>query len=287
MADQNGKKTTSRKPAGRKPAGSVKPPTMSKKEIQLAKEVRDLKEKLEEANKETPVEETKAEAKSVPAAEEVRIPSVQDERQVAEINDLRAQLELLSNQIMKQQSLLDPSKARYKPVPPSDFQDEGVTFSSRRVFLIIGSYLDKKGVEVMPPYKLFKLQYAASDIRKDGMEDSIVNFCEFTSHLKAEIKFLRDHPLYGIEFFENLNETMASDSRHSEFRIRAAQQVASMSDEAVIQAGHQFRIPRITQMSVRTIRPILVSVLGDKYIQAAKDLEDEQVRKRALAGQDV
>ena len=285
MADQ-GKNPTGKKPAGRKPAGSVKPPTMSKKEIQLAKKVRDLEEKLEEANKETPVEETKAEVKSAPA-EEVKIPSVQDERQSAEINDLRAQLELLSNQIMKQQSLLDPSKARYKPVPPSDFQDEGVTFSSRRVFLIIGSYLDKKGVEVMPPYKLFKLQYAASDIRKDGMEDSIVNFCEFTSHLKAEIKFLRDHPLYGIEFFENLNETMASDSRHSEFRIRAAQQVASMSDEAVIQAGHQFRIPRITQMSVRTIRPILVSVLGDKYIQAAKDLEDEQVRKRALAGQDV
>ena len=286
MAVTNGKKPTSRKPTGRKPTGS-KPPTMSKKEIQLQKEVRDLKSQLETAHKEAPVEPIQAAAKPAQVEEEVKIPSVQDVKQNAEINDLRAQLELLSNQIMKQQSQIDPSKTRYKPVPPNDFQDEGVTFSSRRVFLIIGSYLDAKGVEVMPPYKLIKLQYAASDIRKDGMEDTIVNFCEFTSHLKAEIRFLRDHPLYGIEFFENLNETMASDSRHSEFRIRAAQQVASMSDEAVIQAGHQFRIPRITQMSVRTIRPILVSVLGDKYIQAAKDLEDEQIRKRALAGQDV
>jgi len=286
MAVTNGKKPTSRKPTGRKPTGS-KPPTMSKKEIQLQKEVRDLKSQLETAHKEAPVEPIQAAAKPAQVEEEIKIPSVQDVKQNAEINDLRAQLELLSNQIMKQQSQIDPSKTRYKPVPPNDFQDEGVTFSSRRVFLIIGSYLDAKGVEVMPPYKLIKLQYAASDIRKDGMEDTIVNFCEFTSHLKAEIQFLRDHPLYGIEFFENLNETMASDSRHSEFRIRAAQQVASMSDEAVIQAGHQFRIPRITQMSVRTIRPILVSVLGDKYIQAAKDLEDEQIRKRALAGQDV
>lgn len=287
MAETKGKKPTGRKPTGRKPAGSVKPPTMSKKEILLQKEVRDLKLKLETANRETSAEPIKAEAKPAQVEEETKVPNVQDVRQSAEINDLRAQLELLSNQIMKQQSQMDPSKTRYKPVPPGDFQDEGVTFSSRRVFLIIGSYLDKKGVEVMPPYKLFKLQYAASDIRKDGMEDSIVNFCEFTSHLKAEIKFLRDHPLYGIEFFENLNETMASDSRHSEFRIRAAQQVASMSDDAIVQAGHQFRIPRVNQMSVRAIRPILVSVLGDKYIQAAKDLEDEQVRKRALAGQDV
>lgn len=267
MANHNQKAPT------KKPAGA-----MSAKEIELQKKVRDLEAAFKKS------QDDLAEASKV---SEVKANSV-DVQQVSnpELENLKAQVELLSNQILKQQSQIDPSKHKYRPVPADDWQDESVTFSARKVFLIVGSYLNGKGQEILPPYKLIKMQYAASDIRKDGREDQIVNYCTFSTNLKAEIEHLRDHPLYGIEFYENLNATMSNDSKFSEFRVRAAQQIASMSDDGILAMANEYRIANLTTLSVRELRTILVAHLGDRYIKSAKELNDELAKKRLLTSQD-
>jgi len=247
---------------------------LSAKEIQLQKKNRELQEKiakLEEA------------ANAIKEAEAVAPAVVSTD--ATELQLMQAQIKLLSDQILTQQALGGPGRPRYKPVPETDFQEEGVTFSSRRVFYVIGSYLNSKGVEVMPPYKLIKLQYAASDIRKDGREESIVNSCEFTTHLKAEIKFLREHPLFRVEFFENVNETMTVDSIYREFRVKAAQQVVAMTDESVIGNAHQMGLAKVDRVPVKELRQLLTTELGDQYVRDAKELEDNQARRRLLGAQ--
>jgi len=253
--------------------GAAKPPeqqaTMSKKEIELQKKVLDLQSKVEQ------LQDVQKEAESI--EKDVKTESS------ADMEVLKAQVQMLSNQVMLQQSHIDPSRAKYKPVPPDDYQDEAVTISARQVYLIIGSYINEKGMEVLPPYKLFKLQYAASDITQDGSEESIVNFCTYTTHLKAEIKFLRDHPGYGVVFFEDIKEAVSSDHLYSEFRTRASHQVRSMSDEAVLQEATRLKVPKLAEHSVRSLRGQLIILLGNEYIRSAKEMEDQRAKDRLMA----
>lgn len=261
-----------------KPKGAA---TLSAKEITLQKKNAELQNKLEK------LEAIKAEAAvEVPEAPEVKEQPVTKDPASTDATtllmaEMQAQIKLLSDQILTQQTLVGPGKPRYKPVPEDDFQELGITFSARQVYLVIGSYLNSKSMEVMPPYKLIKFQYAASDIRKDGREESVVNSCTFTSHLKAEIKYLRNHPHFNVVFFENLNETMSIDSLYQEFRVKAAQQVVAMTDEAVLSNAHQM-LTGVDRVPVKDLRAMLVAKLGDQYVQDAKQLDDDLARRRLL-----
>ena len=250
--------------------------SLSAKEISMQKKIREL----EEQNAQLAEDIAKKDAIPAPPPE---IPETAEAPQPnAEVDEMRAQIKLLSDQLLTQQTLVGPGKPRYKPVPNDDFQDDGITFSSRRIYFVIGSYTNSKGVEVMPPYKLIKFQYSASDIRRDGREETVVTSCTFTSHLKAEIAFLRGHPHYGVEFFENMNQTMTIDSVYQEFRVRAAQQVVAMTDEAVINNAHQMGVPKVDKMAIGDLRRALTSTLGDQYVRDAKDLDDDLARRRLL-----
>lgn len=198
------------------------------------------------------------------------------------ISALQVQVKLLSDQVALSQRMQVPGKPVYKAVPADDFQDEGVLFSCRKVFYVIGSYLDHRGMEVMPPYKLITLHYASSDRRKEGHEEAIVNSCTFTTHLKAEIEFLRAHPMYGVEFFESLNATMGASGVYNEFRVKAANQVIAMKDESVINTCYQKGIANVDKMSIKDLRRSLTGVLAEEYIGEAKELQSDLERRRLV-----
>jgi len=252
---------------------------LSADDIKARKEALDLKKKNEDLQKQIDeLKKAKAEAPTVEAPVAVT-PDSKD----MELEAVKAQLKLLSDQMMFSQTVQDGQKIRYKPVPPNDYQEEGVTFSSRRVYYVIGSYLNHKGVEVMPPYKLIKLQYASSDRRKEGHEETIVNSCTFTTHLKGEIKFLREHPLYGIEFFESMNQTMSADAVYSEFRVKAAAQVIAMKDESVINTCYQKGVKNIESTGIKDLRRMLAVIYAEEYIGQAKSLQTDIERRRLLS----
>lgn len=282
MANEKGANTPRNQGIAAKPAGTA---TLSAKDIAAQKKQKELEkvnEKLASEANDLVAKIAKLEAQ----AAEVSAPAAaaQPEPENATIAALQAQVLILSNQMVAHQSAQGVGKPHYKPVPSGDFQEVGVTFSCRQVYFVIGSYLDAKGMEIMPPYKLFKFQYAASDIRKDGMESKVVNSCTFTTHLKAEMKFLRDHPLHGIKFFENMNDTMNADAIYSEFRVKAATQVGGMTDEAVLKACHDGGIKNVDRKGLPELRRILGGILGEQYIKEAKELQDDQARRRLLMG---
>lgn len=247
----------------------------------VSKELMDMNEalrKLEMKNQELERKLLDAQKKAV----EYKQTGGLDESAV--INELKAQIDLLSRQVMQQQSAYDPYKPKYRAVPPDDWQEETVSFSARKVFFIVGSYIDSKGVERIPPYKLIKFRYAASDIKKDGREDQVLNYCVYQTNLKAEIEFLRNHPAFGIEFHENLNTTMNDDLTMHEFRIKAATSINSMSDDAIINMAHQKKVPNVNKKTVRELRVILTQIISNELKESADALEKEQLKRRALGG---
>ena len=135
---------------------------------------------------------------------------------------------------------------------------------------IIGGY-EKNGVVYNPPHKLIKFMYAASDVRKDGREDQIKHYCQFETNLKTEKEFLRNHPLYNVVFFENLNQTMATDSKFMEYSALAANEVASLTDPEVLTKLHSLGIKGTNKYSINELRGILIKHLAEKYQALAKD----------------
>lgn len=226
------------------------------------------------------IEEMKAQAARESQLKNVAVDAV-DPNAVL-ISELSSKVKMLSDMVTLQQRTIADGKPQYRPVPPEDYQDEPVTFSSRRVFYVIGSYLDHRGVEIMPPYKLITLRYASSDRRKEGHEESIVNYCTFTTHLKGEIEFLRNHPLCSVEFFENVNQTMKADGIYAEFRAKAANQVIGMKDESVINNCHRRGIANVNTLGIKDLRRLLASSIAEEYITEAKLLKDDQDRRKLL-----
>jgi hypothetical protein len=163
-----------------------------------------------------------------------------------------------------------------------DVQEETVTFTARNVMYIVASYIDDRGIEKIPPFKLITFTYQASDIKKNGNEESIVNYCQYTTQLKREIEFLRSHPFYGVQFSENLNSMMNEAPEDFEFKARAALQINQLPPESVIQHARLRNIPNANKMNVASLKRILIDKEVEEYKKDAKKLQDDRAKRMIL-----
>jgi hypothetical protein len=227
-------------------------------------ELEALKSKLQNANT------VKAEAPQTP--------------NIALVEQLQAQVENLSRQVIG----LAPnaSKLKFREPTAADLVKEGeeVTFTARSILYVVASYRDYRGIEKMPPHKLIIFTYAASDRRKDGREEQIINFSQYTTNLKTEIEFLRGHPFYGITFGENTTEMANEDVSEMQYRARAATMLSTMTPEVVFQRAQDYDIPNWRQKSPEQLRHLIVVAMADEF-KIEKKRQQEDIVKRNLMRQ--
>lgn len=198
--------------------------------------------------------------------------------------DLFAQMEARINELSRQVvSGVRGEKTLFRSATPQDLQDDDVTFTSRSVFFVVGSYMDRNGLEQIPPHKLIIFTYQASDIRKDGKEETIKNFSQFSTRLKTEIAFLRSHPHYGITFSENTNEMMDEDTRDTQFKVRAANQLSTLPPEAIYERAKEYKIANWQSKNAEELRYQIVHKMAEEYKLEAKKLSEDIIRRRILA----
>jgi hypothetical protein len=211
-------------------------------------------------------------------------PEVPQAPNVALIEQLQAQVENLSRQVIG----LAPnaSKLKFREPTAADLVKEGeeVTFTARSILYVVASYRDYRGIEKMPPHKLIIFTYAASDRRKDGREEQIINFSQYTTNLKTEIDFLRGHPFYGITFGENTTEMANEDVSEMQYRARAATMLSTMTPEVVFQRAQDYGIPNWRQKSPEQLRHLIVMAMADEF-KSEKKRQQEDIIKRNLMRQ--
>jgi len=195
------------------------------------------------------------------------------------ITQLQAQIDQLSRQVV---GAAQGHKLLFRQPTAADLQDEAIVFTARSVIYIVASYTDSRGLEQLPPFKLIIFQYAASDIKKDGREEEIKNFSQYTTNLKPEIEFLRNHPFYGITFSENTNEMMNEDTKETQFKTRAALQLSTMSPEGIFSRARELGISDWAKKSAAELRFAIVQKMTGLYKKEAQDLQDEIIRRRVL-----
>jgi hypothetical protein len=199
-----------------------------------------------------------------------------------EIAQLRAMVNQLSAQVVQG---VQGKKLLFRTPEASDLQDETVVFTARAIFYIVGSYTDSNGLEKLPPFKLIKFDYVASDIIKEGKEDQIKSFSQYSTRLKPEIDFLRNHTYYGIAFSENTNEMMSEDTKETQFKLAAANQIATLAPEEVFNVARELNIPNYMSKSPYALKPLIIAEQAKLYKKQEKELQDEIIKRRALAAQ--
>lgn len=244
----------------------------SASDIQVKREIYEKNKEIEEKDEEL--------VKLRKQLEEARRSVVPVSPGPSELDQLKAQVEHLSRQII---TGARGDKVLFRSPTASDLQEDSVTFTARSVYYVVASYMDSNGIEKIPPHKLIIFTYQASDIRKDGKEEVIKNFSQFTTNLKTEIGFLRKHPHYGITFSENTNEMMEEDTRDTQFKVRAANHIMALSPEAIYARADEYKIPNWRQKSADELKPMIVEKMAEEYKAESKKLNDDIIRRRILA----
>ncbi len=246
---------------------------LSPEEIKLRKELSKKDEKLEKALEE--IEKLKKEKSVQPQT--APEPTTAAEK----IAQLSAQVELLTRQVITGTTGL---KFKFREPTAADLVPEGeeVTFTARNIMYVVSSYRDTRGIEQLPPHKIIIFQYAASDIRKEGKEDTIRTYSQYTTNLKTEIEFLRNHPFYNVAFFENMNDVVNEDVMDTHFRIMAATQLQAATPESVLSRAQEYNIS-VGNKSINELRLHIVNAMAKQFRKQQKDINDDITRRRATA----
>jgi len=270
--------------------GTPSAKTPSKKEIDLQKKVAELEKQQKQLMQEkTQFEERSIKAeqelagKEVAKVEEGKIqPSTLDPEVATVIKNLQSQVQDLNRQVSFTLGAMEPGKRPlYRPVTPEDWQEESVIFTARSVLYIVASYKDSKGIEIIPPHGVIVFQYAASDIRKTGREEEVLNYCQYVTNLKTDIEFLRNHPHYGIAFSENTNVMMAEDVRETQFKVRAASTVNAMSPQALYEKCRNYEIP-YHGLKLPEIKILVIHKMSEEFVASAKKIEGDRQKRIAV-----
>lgn len=132
----------------------------------------------------------------------------------------------------------------------------------------------RNGRESLPPlndFIKFKRLYRYS--RKGaGRAVETVAVSQATVRSKTTADWLRNHTLFGIKFFENINDVNSIDVTFAEKMAEAASRVSSMSDMQVIERSRNEDIPTHTDLD--KLRKELIQKLAKKDIQRVKKRQE-------------
>lgn len=187
----------------------------------------------------------------------------------------------------KQNNVVSTTEERWKTSPvPADIQETKVTFSARSAGYVISSYI-KNSVLYVAPFKSIYFKYSGSDIRKNGKEQDIVCYCTYTTNIIKEIEFLRNHPLYGIGFSENLNETVSADAKFL-YRLTAIiSRLKSMSSDQMINNAAREKINIHGGMSNEQILMELATIMVKKEVQMETERQESSFLRQIQAMQNT
>ena len=159
------------------------------------------------------------------------------------------------------------------PVTKEDVQDRMVTFSARGTCYVTSSY-DLENVRYYAPFKPIVFKFAGSDRRRVGKEEDIINYCVYSTNIKKEIEYLRNHPLFGWQFSENLNDMISADARKLAKMTTMVTRYRGMSMEVLLPMAQRSGL-NIAKMG----REEMVMELASKAIAQEEKVEREHYER--------
>ncbi len=169
-------------------------------------------------------------------------------------------------------------KQYVKDLDPEDFDKKGVTFCAYSIMIVIVGDV-RQGRDVRTPFgNVIKFMYQATKRQGVGKHQTLSSYCSYTSHSKKEIKWLREHTLYGFGFFESAKAALSVDARKAQALSRIIINVDGLEPHQVVARCKEYEVPLNDDM--KTMKILLAHKIADRqYIE-----EVEANKQRAILG---
>lgn len=182
------------------------------------------------------------------------------------VEDLYAQIAELKGKIEPISEELDIEN------PVDDYLEEPIVFFSFSSHYSIFS--DKRyNREVLPPRGepvVFEKLYRYKRRSKLGRGIEVVSVSQVVVHSKSTVEWLRNHSLYGIKFFENINKAKNVNVTLAEKMAEMNAVVTNMNDMQVIERAKRENID-ISNPDLHYIRQMLTRKMAEDAMKNEKE----------------
>ncbi len=129
-----------------------------------------------------------------------------------------------------------------KELDPEDYNEVAVIFTSYgNDYLIVDDV--RRGHAVRTPYgRPFKFRFQGGRVTTVGRVQTYSCFCSFSTNSKKEIKWLREHSLYNIAFYEDNKLALSADARKIGIASRVSRQIADLEMGSILARAKQYGI---------------------------------------------
>lgn len=150
-----------------------------------------------------------------------------------------------------------------KDVDPEDVDENGAVFTSYGNSYFIVDDTKPNGRAVRTPYgRVFKFKFQGNRITRVGRDQSYSSFCAFRTKSKKEIEWLRQHSLYGVDFYEDTNLALSANAVKAHLTSGIIRQLSMMDQPDLIKRAKAEGIP--VGGDLRIIRAELAIKLADE-----------------------
>ena len=123
----------------------------------------------------------------------------------------------------------------------------------------------RNGRESLPPLGFVKFKPVYRYHRKAGRGIDVIAVSQTVIRSKAQANWVRKHSLFGIKFFENVDDVTSVDTTLAEKMAAQSSRVQKMSDLQVIERARQENLP--VHQDIDKLRKELVQKLAEDDIK--------------------
>lgn len=188
-------------------------------------------------------------------------------------------VELLTQALGKQnnQKIEKFDKAKYHDPEPGDLLEKAVVFWSQGFQYVIGD--DRKnGLAIPAPLGVVDFKAQSSKRKQNGKEQQMLILCKHVCLSKKELAFLRNHTMYGIRFFEKVDDVESVDVRYATLIASYAQGLRNMDAIRVFDTARHLQIP-ITTDNPDTMRVVLAQHYAKADVERSEEAQKTNIRK--------
>ena len=139
----------------------------------------------------------------------------------------------------------------------------------------------RKGQEVLPPFGAIKFMPLIRHRRPGrGKEVEVVSVSSVSVQSGRVVEYLRDHSLFGIYFYENMEDVMNVDSSWAHKMVEAQRSLARLSDMQIVARSKQEGVS--VSQSPERMRRELSEILAKKSQDQHERILNQKLRESVI-----
>ena len=126
----------------------------------------------------------------------------------------------------------------------------------------------------------FSMKYSIHSDRRKGQEVEVVSVSSVSVQSGRVVEYLRDHSLFGIYFYENMEDVMNVDSSWAHKMVEAQRSLARLSDMQIVARSKQEGVS--VSQSPERMRRELSEILAKKSQDQHERILNQKLRESVI-----